>query len=89
MAITIRYQINTKWSTINEMREFATEKAARWFLDHQLPKHACNIDVWWDTVGLNEPRQKPTWYQEPKLSTKWWDANKRPFEDRLDREDRI
>lgn len=84
MAITIRYQTSTRWASFFEMREFSTQQAARHFLDNHLPKDATNIDIWWDTAGLNEPRQKPTWYREPKLSTKWWDANKRPFADRYD-----
>lgn len=87
MAITIRYQIHTQWATIIEMREFFTQSAATTWLNNYLPKDARNIDIWVDSDTAKEPRQDPTWYREPKLSTKWWDANKRPFSDRLDDED--
>lgn len=85
-SITIRYEIRTKYLVQTEMREFHTKQAAQWFLNHQLPKDATNIDIWFGE-SAEETRQKPTWYREPKLSTKWWDANKRPFEDRYDIEE--
>lgn len=88
MAITIRYTINTKWSTqIIEIREFETQRHANWFLDHHLPADARNIDIW-VSEGLNEPKQKPTWYTAPKSHHPWWDANKRPFSDRYDVEEK-
>lgn len=84
-SIVVRYEVHNKWFRVVEMREFNTKQAAQWFLDHQLPKHAKNIDIWF--TDNEERKQKPTWYHEPKLSTKWWDANKRPFEDRYEREE--
>lgn len=94
MAITIRYQILTRWASILEMREFATQQAATHFLNHHLPKHATNIDIWIGD-GISEPRQKPTWYREPTQSHgtwkykpgEWWEANKRPHADRYEREE--
>lgn len=85
MAIVVRYQTSTKWATFFEIREFATKAAAQWFLTHHLPKNAAHIDIWTETD--HGPRQQPTYYTEPKASTKWWDANKRPFSDGYEREE--
>lgn len=86
MAITIRYQINTQWASFFQMREFETQRAANHWLDNHLPKNASNIDIW-VTESLNEPRQAPTWYTAPTSHHPWWDANKRPFADRYEREE--
>lgn len=82
-SITIRYEIRTRWLVQTEMREFFTKQSAQHFLDNHLPKDARNIDIWFGE-SAEETRQKPTYYREPRLSTKWWDANKRPFADRYD-----
>jgi len=87
MAITIRYDIIGKFVKTTEVREFATEQAARFFLNIHLPKDASNIDIF--RYDANEARQTPTWYTAPKSHHPWWDANKRPFTDRMDKEDRI
>ena len=86
MAITVRYQTSTQWASFFEMREFATQQAARHFLDNHLPRDARNIDIW-VTELLNEPKQKPTWYSAPTSHHPWWDANKRPFADKFEREE--
>jgi hypothetical protein len=87
MAITIRYDVYSKFVKTTEVREFATEQAARWFLNQHLPKDARNIDIF--RCEADEPRQAPTWYTAPKSHHPWWDANKRPFADRMDKEDRV
>lgn len=83
MAWIVRYDIITKTSITPIILSFYSKRAADHHEQYNLPKYVHNLAKYEVDVE-EEPRQQPTYYHDRKASTKWWDANKRPGEDRYE-----
>jgi hypothetical protein len=88
MAYILRYDILTKTSITPVIHSFATEAARTRFMQDSMPYAARNVSKY-TVEDANEPRQEPTWYNEKRVPTRWWDANKRPHTDRYDLRDEV
>lgn len=83
MAWIVRYDIITKTSITPVILSFYSKKAADHHEQYNLPQYVRNLCKY-EVVDTDEPRQQPTYYHDKRASTKWWDANKRPFTDRYE-----